>query len=456
MYFFIQNDKFCLSVSIISGLLLLYKIGRLVYFKDKKYFNFGSLLLISAIGFKFFGLLQVLIYADSLETWPFVITDSVSLTIAQRVLCVLIGEWLSVIGSLLISLTWFHFGGVELADKINIPIAGKKAKRPYWVLYFAALSLEFGLRYLPGLNLYILILTLYFGALFAVIIICDLYKKDLKQHRLLLAIILLLPYLFNSFQTGMKEAMVISLLPVMVDFYYRFSTVAQKVVLALLASFVFIIFSIFSNVTRAIAWGNTRSVSFIELVNNFNSQLKYIQADFIYANLEQVLKRVTPLFYQGWTVSLQYTDEKLSGLFTNVFTLLIPRFLWSAKPLNNPEYEMTVIFYGPTIAESTSEASGLFSEIYIKEGILFFFPTCIFLGWIINRLQKISLRYGNDMTAKIFNFILIFSSLRFHELYFTSIFPGFLIKCVYIFTYCFFINLFFQKRTKLSLTRPLL
>lgn len=452
--FFLDKDKFCLNCSVISGLTLIFKVGNELYFKNKKYFNFGSLLIICALIFKFFGLLQVLIYADSLDTWPFVITDSFTITMTQRLLSVLIGDWLSVIGTILISLSWFHFGGVELTQKINKNIETRKAKNPYWVLYFSAIFMEFITMILPLPSIYILNLTLYFGALFAVILICNLYKKDVSTHRPFLALVLLLPYLYNSFKTGMKESMIVALMPIIIDFYFRFESITKKIILSIIGAFVFVGFSIFSNITRAISWGNDRSVGLMELISNFSSQFKNVEADFIYANIEQALKRITPLFYQGWTISLKYTDIKLSGLFTNVFTLLVPRFLWSGKPLNNPEYEMTVIFYGPEIASSTSEASGLFSEIFIKEGALVFIITCIFLGWVIFKMQKISLKYGNDMMAKVFNFILLFSTLRFHEFYFTALFPGLLIKFVYIFAYCAVINIFFKKRSNLVLVEP--
>jgi len=447
VFFFLEKYKFCLSSSVISGLMLIFKVGNELYFKNKKYFNFGSLLIICALIFKFFGLLQVLIYTDSLDTWPFVITDSFTITNIQRLLCVLQGDWLSVLGTILVSLSWFHFGGVELTEKIkkNVEISG--SKNIYWVLYFCAIFMEFISILVPLPSIYILILTLYFGALFAVIMICNLYKKDVSKHKLLLAVFLLLPYLYNSFKTGMKESMIIALIPVIIDFYFRFGSITKKIILSFIGAFVFVGFSIFSNVTRAISWGSDRSVGLIELISNFKSQFKNVEADFIFANLEQALKRITPLFYQGWTISLNYTDIKLSGLFTNVFTLLVPRFLWSGKPLNNPEYEMTVIFYGPEIAKSTSEASGLYSEIFIKEGSLIFILTCIFLGWVIAKLQKISLSYGNHLTASVFNFILLFSTLRFHEFYFTALFPGLLIKFIYIFAYCFAINLFFKKFT---------
>lgn len=446
-FFFLSYGNLPLILGLISGLILLYKIGNKIYFLNNNYINFGSLIIISSIIFKSFGLLQLFIFKDSIETWPFIITDSINLNHEKRVLMILIGEWLSVIGTLIISTTWFLLGGLSLSLNINKNILNINGKKSYWAIYFLSFFIEFITRLNPSVNLYILNLCLYFSSLYSVIIICNLYKKDIKQHKFILTLFLCAPFIYNSFQTGMKEAMIVSLLPIIIHFFLKFNTFAQKIVLLCFSAVAFLIFSIFSNVTRLISWNNVRSVSFIELLNNFIKQFNNLNFDFILANIEQAVKRITPVFYQGWTVSLIYSNQTFESIYKNFFILLIPRFLWPSKPFNDPEREITQLFYGEEIAKSTSEAAGLYSEIFIKEGILIFFITCILIAFFIFYLQKISFQLKNTLFYGIFNFLLLFTTLRFHELYFTSIMPGLVIKYVYTLTFCLFINMIFKKNS---------
>ena len=159
-FFFLSYGNLPLILGLISGLILLYKIGNKIYFLNNNYINFGSLIIISSIIFKSFGLLQLFIFKDSIETWPFIITDSINLNHEKRVLMILIGEWLSVIGTLIISTTWFLLGGLSLSLNINKNILNINGKKSYWAIYFLSFFIEFITRLNPSVNLYILNLCL--------------------------------------------------------------------------------------------------------------------------------------------------------------------------------------------------------------------------------------------------------------------------------------------------------
>jgi len=253
---------------------------------------------------------------------------------------------------------------------------------------------------------------------------------------------MLLPFIIISIKSGMKEPIIVFLIPILIDFFYRFKTFYGKLLLGFGSFITFLTFSLIADFIRLNFWGTKQNVNISKILQELSVTITLLDFEFVLALVSKVLLRVSPLFYQGWTVSLKYiNDIHYNGLFTNTFSMFVPRFLWPAKPLNNPEHEMTVIFYGDKIAESTNEASGLFSELYVKEGFLGFLFLTILLGIYLFIIQKIAFSIKNKIIFNIFNFILLFSTCRLHEMYFNAILPGFFLYLIIIIILVTVINL---------------
>jgi len=422
-----------------SGIILIINIWRLIYGDYNEIFNFGSLLLIFNIFFKFFNIFVLIIIQNPFELWPSGITSTYELSNSDKSLSVFIGELLSVFGTLIISLTWFFLGGLKFSNYYDIlEVKKKKNFSIYFLLYFISALIYF-------INISELYLFNYISSyiiIYSTIRMNKLSSLNIKEHNLFRSFIMLLPFIIISIKSGMKEPIIVFLIPILIDFFYRFKTFYGKLLLGFGSFITFLTFSLIADFIRLNFWGTKQNVNISKILQELSVTITLLDFEFVLALVSKVLLRVSPLFYQGWTVSLKYiNDIHYNGLFTNTFSMFVPRFLWPAKPLNNPEHEMTVIFYGDKIAESTNEASGLFSELYVKEGFLGFLFLTILLGIYLFIIQKIAFSIKNKIIFNIFNFILLFSTCRLHEMYFNAILPGFFLYLIIIIILVTVINL---------------
>lgn len=439
---YIINTSPIFSLLIISslGIILLFYIWKLVYKDNFEINNFGSFLLLSCIAYKIFNILVLLSVEDPFDIWPNGITSIVSLSIPMKATSIMIGEFLSIFGTIIISITWFFLGGTNFSSNDTIKSGNKKNNSLQILLLYVLASSIYFIK-LKELSLFIYISS--FIIIFTTIHLNKLNNKNIHQHNLIRAIIMLTPFIIYSIKTGMKEAVIVFLIPVLIDFFYRFKTFYGKIFLIFGSFTSFLIFTLIADYIRSNYWGTKQSLSISRILNYLSITIQSIDFEFIFALLTKALLRFSPLFYQGWTISLTYIKEiHYTGLFSNILLMFIPRFLWSAKPLNNPEHEMTVIFYGDKIAETTNEASGLFSELYLKEGILGFLLISFLLGLYIFLLQKFAFAFKNKLVFEVFNFVLIYFACRLHEFYFNAIFPGFFFFLLIIITITGIINLF--------------
>jgi hypothetical protein len=423
-------------ISSLLGFCILYYIWIWFYKFNGAINNFGSYLLLSSIAYRIFNILVLLVVEDPLDSWPNEINTSLDLNIIIKSTSLFTGESLSVFGTLIISLTWFYLGGIKFS---RINFVKKESFLSTWILYILA-SLIFFIK-ISELALFIYISS--FIIIYTVIQINKLNNILIKEHNLIRAFFMLSPFIAISIKTGMKESIIVFLIPILIDLFYRYKTIAARLLLIFCSFISFLFFTLIADFIRLNYWGTKQILSISSVYNYLISTIKTINFEFGFALVSKALLRISPLFYQGWTVSLTYLkDIHYTSLFSNILAMFIPRFLWPTKPLNNPEHEMTVIFYGDKIAETTNEASGLYSELYLKEGFIGFVLISFLLGLYIFLLQKIVFKIKNKLAFNVFNFMLIYFSFRLHEYYFNAIFPGFLLYLIIVIIITGLVNLF--------------
>jgi hypothetical protein len=225
-----------------------------------------------------------------------------------------------------------------------------------------------------------------------------------------------LPLSLLALNGGMKEHIILPLLPAIIICWKTFSNLITRVGMIVGGIFILSALQILVNYTRESSWKDEVNYSSSELIKG---SLNSAKENTIYDNLNMIGYRVNPTLTRAITMAIVERDGFIpADIFSGIPVAFIPRIIWPSKPEFAPGAMHTQRIFNYSIALeniTSSTAPGFFTELYLGGGggalILF----SMLFGYVVARIQISLYSHLPSPAINIFNFTMIYYAIRFDE-----------------------------------------
>ena len=408
-----QGDSWLIALYA-TGALAAYAMWRLMSWPDpiSRVASFGAvLLLILAINHVLY-LLDYILSGSQFHLWP------LSPSAPEQAL--VSGEVMTILGTFFTVAAWRWFGGARVSPSVLFKkgVFGVQVVVVAYVMALLSIALT-GLSQGVGAR---------FGQLLPILqsvglLCCYLFPVMSRRTgimRLVLVILMSIPFLAVALGTGMKENILVSLLPAAVTAWQllrsRVARVGLVVTGFLLVSFV----TSYVNYYRHAYWRTNTEVATSQALIGYldksgQSSLSSISGS---EGGGGFLARNNASWYHGWAVSIADDFGHYPGLvFDPMATVFVPRVLWPGKPRNVQGSEYTALVNGqPAVFEGgSSTATGLYTGLYLGGGWAAVVVGAIMAGLLLAAMTRILLRFGGALGGGLYMFSLLPFIMRMSE-----------------------------------------
>lgn len=393
-----------------------------------RYLSFGALLLL--VG----ALNRVLYIADYLfagarfNEWPFYV-ESPQLAVFK-------GEVITVLGTLATVLFWKLSGGAKISPMMVMRDAGT-TYRILLVSYLIALiamlmskllpaaAAEFG-QLLPSL--------LGLGLVSAYLIPATKLRNSLS--RLLLVSLLSVPFIILASGSGMKENIILALLPSVISAWQCFRNPIVRALMIGIGLLALGLITAYVNFYRAELWQASSRPQKEAVLQDFMDELgrdgisKTASGSF-----PEFIERNNASVHRGWAVSI--ADERSHYpelVFAPMLYVFIPRAIWPEKPIIRQGWEYSGVVFGEEyIAWSgSSTAAGLYPSLYLGGGWIGVIFGAILIGFLLGKMSLVALKFGGPTAAGLYVFSMLPFILRLDETWTVGAISGPVVGCAYV------------------------
>jgi len=250
------------------------------------------------------------------------------------------------------------------------------------------------------------------------------------------AVAICVPLAYFSLGAGLKENIIIALLPAGLVVWRYFNNLVSRMVLVGMMFILLAVITSFVTFYRERVWIGKSDASIAEIVQEYSESAgsEGFQ-DSVADGLNIFLIRSNATYHHGWAISLADTDGFIPReMFAPLTYVFIPRFLWPGKPEITPGLEHSARLFGDRyiFASSSSTAAGYFPALYMGGGIPIILLGAALLGWMIARLSAFVVRYGNIYSSTIFYWGMVLFALRLDETWPVYALSGPIVNVVYI------------------------
>jgi hypothetical protein len=422
----IAGDDVSLAAQSVAGLVALLALWRRLDWHGEGYVSFGGILLLAAVANRVLYAVDIVLNGNRLFAWPFPSENEWG-AVAK-------GEWMTVVGTIIVVYFWRRAGGLVAATRSTASSPGGRGNVGYWVLYVCAVAIEL-LRQRGILSDAIaqLAAITYASGLGAIVIL-----NDRRGPRAVIAIrtaLMTLPLAFLALGSGMKEAVIVSFLPLMIVYWRRLDHIVTRVALMVGMALAAALITSFVSSYRDRVWVGDEQVSSWTVLSDMFSDGPYGGTQLAEHGVGDFVMRSNATYHRGWAVDMADQDGYLPGpIFGELAVIFIPRFLWPEKPDIEPGQEHSARLYGDEyrLSSTSSTAAGLFPALYLGGGWIAFIVASIVLGWALGRLHTGLVRFGNPFSLSAFSWILLLYALRLDETWPIYALSGPLISFVYV------------------------
>lgn len=375
-----------------------------------RFISFGALLLLVLAANHVLYLFDFLVNGSQANLWPFYSTT--------RERSLLIGEMMTVLGTFITVFVWRRFGGLKSTPEDLLRCDGDQLKLLFVVFSFSSLAMLVALffpRVSSALGQFIP------SALGAGLACCYLIPAASLRSgslRLLVAIIMSLPFIAISLGEGMKENIIVALLPVGIAAWQCFRTVAMRAILIIAAVVVLGSVTSYVNFYRDNYWRTNEKVATIDAISAFVDSGKMSTDVGSKSGVELFLERANASWYHGWAVSVAdewqyYPDLALSPMLS----VFVPRVFWPDKPRYIQGAEYTALVNGQmTVHEGgSSTAVGFYPGLYLGGGFAAFLLGAVGVGALLAFAARFVWYIGSRTSAVLYVFAMLPFIVRMSE-----------------------------------------
>jgi hypothetical protein len=413
----------------LTGVLTAFQAWRHMRWPDTwaRYLSFGAVLLLACIVNRVFYLADYFVTGPRFAEWPF-FARSPEVALFK-------GELMTVLGTLTTVFAWRFAGGMRISP--SILFEKSSSDRIYGVIYVMSVLGLTASRWSPTVSAQLgqLLPVLHgLGVVSSALLPMARFKHGLA--RLVTVAVLSVPFVIAASGTGMKENMILAILPaaLLAWRYFRHPVLRTGMVaggllaLALLTSYV--------NFFRAEVWSGKTSDAREHVTEDF---VREVEAGGVGSTAMDGLKafvaRNNASVHRGWAVSIADEQQFYPSLvFSPMTYVFVPRILWPDKPLIQQGWEYSGVVFGQDyIAWSdSSTAAGFYPSLYLGYGWLPFGVGAIFVGWLLAGLTRLAQRLAGPNAAALYIFGMLPFILRLDETWSVGVLTGPIISLFYI------------------------
>ena len=409
-----------------AWLVVLHLVGASVFFflwmhqgsRDVKFQSFGAVLLLSCAVFRLANAIDTAINGARLEKWHAFVYGSTP----NPEWSIFWAETLTVVGFLCVSAGW---QSVVLGKEINLSLFNRSSPGTFvlYTMYLCALAFEAAKRIIAldftGLDQ--LILVFHLGGIAAILgIVSTTHRGALRAAALAMALGLPLAYLAAN--SGMKEQILLPLLP---SAYFAWTACKSRLSRVLLLSCGFAILcvlQVFVQITRDLVWSGGQQLSTNQQIEKF---LAKTDSEALLRGVSNTAARINLTNTHAWTMTIAdnvgFLPDEIFGGLASIF---VPRLIWPEKPSYQPGLQQTYRIFGYNKHTTSSTAAGFVTELYLGGGLVAAIIGSVGFGLGIGLLQRLVSRISTPLAVQVHNFALFILVLRLDEDHIVYAFSG--------------------------------
>lgn len=396
-----------------AGAISAFAMWRLMPWVDRasQVVSIGAVLLLTLALNHLLYLADFVLSGSQLHLWPLNPSAPENALIA--------GEAMTVLGTFLTTLAWRWFGGMRVSP-VSLFGEGATGFRVLCVAYVMSLAVvvlssigqQFGDRLgrlLPSLQV--------IGLLCCYLLPVKIVRN--AAMRLALVVLMSAPFLASALGTGMKEAIIVSVLPIAVTAWQGMRSWVTRVTLIALGIAIFSFVGSYVNFYRANYWKtNTEVATQHALTSYIADASEGGVSDAAKSGGAFFLARNNASWYHGWAVSIANDIGLYPDLvFEPMVTVFVPRFMWPDKPRNIQGAEYTALVTGQAFVyeQGSSTATGFYTGLYLGGGWIAVLAGAILSGGVLAGMTRILFWLGGSLAGGLYMAAILPFTLRMSE-----------------------------------------
>lgn len=413
------------------------------------YISFGGALLLACFLNRIFYLADFVVSGERFSEWPFYARN--------QEIAVLKAEVLTVLGIFITFVAWIYAGGLKVSRLVVLaptPALGVHLLTTIYAISMVVLVGAGAFGQIAGLaQLMNAILGL--GAACAFFLPAQAVEGRLL--RLALSALMCAPFFYQALGSGMKENIILSILPLG---YYFWIAVRSRFLRLISMLFVLVFLGLLTSYIgffRAEVWQKDRALSQRDVVKGYSQLVARHGLESVLGNgIKQFFQRSNASSYRGWAISRadEYGYEP-ELVFAPMVYVFIPRMIWPDKPMIRQGWEYSGLVFGSryTYWSSSSTAAGYYPALYLGGGWLAVLIGAVVVGLIIALFMRLAWRLGGLQLLYFYSFSIIPYALRLDETWTVGAISGPVIGFVYVWVIYFLLSLFYPKASLVRFTR---
>jgi hypothetical protein len=394
-----------------------------------RYLGFGALVLLACALNRTLYILDFVIDGGTYHQWPFYAANEAGAIIKAEVA--------TVVGTLLTVAAWWRCGGANYSPGLLLDVSRNWLIRLLTVTYGASLLAIAALSWVPELYAWsgqLLPTTLVLGATTAFFL--PLLMARHKAVRLCITVLMGLPFVYVALGTGMKENILLALVPTAYLLWnYSSRRIARfgLVIAALLAAG---LITSYISYFRDEVWYADRAIDQTLVMDEYLQSVsdKGLPAT-VTQGMDSFLSRNNAVPPRGWAIVIADTEGHRPGLvFSPLAHVFIPRMLWPGKPDIRQGWEYSGLVFGDHYMawSDSSLSAGLYPALYLGGGWAAVALGAVAIGLIMALSTRMAFRMGGPALVGLFTLSMLPYAMRLDEAWTVGAFSAPIINLIYI------------------------
>ncbi len=411
--------------------------------QSARYLSFGAVLLLACVANRLLYLADFAFAGPRLDEWPFPAGNPESAFFK--------GEVLTIGGSLISVLAWAATGGLRVSPTVILRRLDR-FRRQLLVIYVLSLFAVIAMQSLPGAAaaLGLLLPTLQALGLVAAVL---LPLAALKRALFIIPSVLLLsaPFVLASAGTGMKESIILALLPVGAILWARVRGFYSRIIILSAAAVCISLITSYVGYFRDAVWrDHLGTVTTAQVLEEYVDEVQQVgAAETIADGWLKFMSRSNASISRAWAVAI--ADEQAMEpelVFGPLVYVFIPRVFWPDKPAIRQGWEFSRLVFGPayTAWSESSTAAGFYTSLYLGYGWIAFLGGAVFVGYLVAKATLAARYVGGDLAAGLFVLGMVPYALRMDEQWPVGVFSAPVITLAYVLMVVFTVGLITLQR----------
>lgn len=414
----------------LSGAAAALAMWRQVRWPDdwSRYLSFGAVLLLMCAINRAFYIVDYLMVGARFDEWPFFV--------AAPKIAVFKGELLTVVGIFITVLAWQTAGGLAVRPAA---VLDRLQTRKWLLAVLYGMSLV-GLILSARLPLMAArlgqLLPTLLGVGVASAFLLPLAMFRMRLVRLGGVALLSAPYIVMASGAGMKENIILALLPLTVLSWSYLRHPILRVGMLVIGLMGLALITSYVEQFRDQVWRVRVAATENEVLESFIGALRSDEAGTVLSNgLTRFVARSNAAYAHGWAVSIADEQQRQPGLvFAPMAYVFVPRVLWPEKPEIRQGWEYSGLVFGDEFVawSESSTAAGFYTSLYLGYGWPAWVAGAALVGILLATMSRAAQRLGGTFAAGLYILAMLPFALRLDETWSAGALSGPIISLVYV------------------------